>query len=226
MIESIETNWPWIILGLVALLLVLQLRFSHAISVLSKHFYNQKVTIKAHYNHDMTTGTPSVMLNVHNRNVNDLKLIGLGFIYKDQTIDYFKTAVKEKGTEKTNQLIIDARDAIKIPIPVNSLKNTIHNLNDGTKRIKPLYVFATDVGGTQSQRKATTVRRMVKKLLKRDRLERKEALKARKKEERATIREEKRIKKRTRRKNMKQRFSAWKMKIRNLFAKKKKKNNE
>jgi|AntRauTorckE6833_2_1112554.scaffolds.fasta_scaffold13071_2 hypothetical protein len=217
--EFILNNWPYIILGLMALLFLIQLRFSHSLGILAKHFSNQKVNVKAAYNHDMTTNSPSIMLTVNNQNVNDLKLIGIGFIYKEQTIDYFKTAIKERGTEKTGQLIIDSRDAIKIPVDVASLKNIIHDLNEGSKGVKNLEVFATDVSGTQSKRKAKSIRRMIKKLLKQDRLERKRALKAKKKEVKKTKKEEKQLKKQQRRKRFKNKVSSIKMKLKDKTSK-------
>jgi len=217
--EFILNNWPYIILGLMALLFLIQLRFSHSLGKLAKHFSNQKVNVKASYNHDMTTNNPSIMITVNNQNVNDLKLIGIGFIYKEQTIDYFKTAIRERGSEKTNQLIIDSRDAIKIPVEVDSLKNIIHDLNEGSKKVKPLEVFATDVSGTQSKRKAKSIKRMLKKLLKQNRLERKKTLKAKKKEIKQTKKEEKQLKRQQRRKRLKNKLSSIKMKIKDKTSK-------
>lgn len=161
-IENFELILTILLVVLIVVMLIV-LSYSYHIS---KFFSNRKFRIIGRYEYEPTTATNQFVLQLFNNNVNDSRLIGFGFMYKEQTIDYYKTYFTQKQLDLPQQLIVLSRDSFRMHLQAKDLETIIYDYNKGRRRIAKIYVYATDSQGITTTSIAHEIRKIIVKDLK------------------------------------------------------------
>lgn len=163
----------FILLGIIVLEFII-ISYNH---FFSKHFSNKKFHIQSGYEIEPMTKTKRFSITIFNNNINDTRITGFGFMYKNQNIDYYKTYLKEKELPNDAKIIIPSRDCIGSDVDVNNLKVIIYDINRGKYRVRDLKVFVTDSLGLTTQARAKSIKKHLFLLLKADNTEERKRMK-------------------------------------------------
>ncbi len=132
----------------------------------SKYLSSRKYRISTHFEYEPISQKEMFTILVYNNNLTDSRLAALGYMYKHQTIDYYKTYLKQIDYSLEGKIVIPSRDSIKIKIDIDSLLAVINDYNYGKIKTKSLKCFVTDALGMTTTVKAKTVRKVIKRKLK------------------------------------------------------------
>ncbi|MDD4070302.1 MAG: hypothetical protein PHF05_07610 [Candidatus Izemoplasmatales bacterium] len=222
MLEFIEENLALIaIVGFIVLIIFLVVVLRYNI-YMSKFFSNKKFRIDSEYTLEPTTLNKSFTLTIFNNNVNDSRIIAFGFIYKNHSLNYYKSFLKDNNLKDDHKVIILSRDCISITIDANELKTIIGDINRGKRRISTLKAYVSDSSGQTLKSKAKAISKELSNIFNIEYLEEKE----KKAEIRAQLAAEVKAKKDKRaferRMQRKARIEKFKTRIKELFTFKKK----
>lgn len=145
---------------LIILILLIVLMIAYVVRI-SRFFSNRKFRIIGNYELEPQTNKQEFVIRVFNNNVNDSYIVGFGFMYREQTIDFYKTYFSENHLDHRNQFIILSRDSFKFSISASNLETIIFDYNQGNKHISPIYVYAIDAQGLVTKSKAKMIRKVV-----------------------------------------------------------------
>ncbi|XMB73084.1 hypothetical protein RJI07_04010 [Mycoplasmatota bacterium WC30] len=216
-------NFEYVVTSvLIIILVVLVIVFRYNV-YLSKFFSNKKFKVNSKYEFEPLTGNKFFSLNIFNNNVNDTRIIGFGYIYKNHNIDYYKTYLKNNDLPEITKVNIPSRDCINSKINAFNLKTIISDMNKGKRRVTNLKSFVSDSQGLTYKSSTKMVAKQLTYLLKLDYIE----SHAKKKEIRKKMRLEKqavarqiRIDKHLKRK---EKLDKLKLKIKSILPKRKSK---
>jgi hypothetical protein len=159
--EFIIENFEYIaLLLLIATVVILIFVLVYVLHV-SNYFSNRKFRILGRYEYEPSTLIKEFVIQVFNNNVNDSRIVGFGFIYKEQTIDYFKTYSKLKELDPSKQLIVLSRDSFELHVSSRELETIISDYNKGRKHVSMIWVYAIDYQGIVTKSKSRSIRRVV-----------------------------------------------------------------
>lgn len=161
--EFIKNNFEIIIIVLSIIMLLILIRVYLYNVYYSKYFTNKKFQVRSTYEINPKDQSKNFVIYVYNKNINDVSINSLGFIYRDQSIDYFKKIKEELIAKDDMKLVIPARDAIKVIVPVDEFELIIYENNRSKKKIGSILCYVTDTLGVQSKYKAKSVQYIVKK---------------------------------------------------------------
>jgi hypothetical protein len=202
--EFLKENFEIIML---VSLIVIVLMISVVISLnryFMSYYLTKKFKIDAQYEVDAKSGNARFTIKIFNNNINDIRVAGFGFVYKNHNIDFYKKYLSINQLPDDHKLVIPSRDYIFIYISVTDLKNIIYEINEGAYKVGVLSAFVTDSLGltTVSQTKTIKKRlylelkkdyrdkkRKIKEAKKRDALEKKILKKKRKQEKKLVLKE-------------------------------------
>lgn len=154
-------NFEYIAITVLLVLIVLiVLMFTRVIRI-SRFFSNRKFRIIGNYELEPQTNKQEFVIRVFNNNVNDSYIVGFGFMYREQTIDFYKTYFAENHLDQRNQFIVLSRDSFKFSISSSSLETIIFDYNQGAKHISKIYVYAIDSQGLVTKSNAKMIRKVV-----------------------------------------------------------------
>jgi len=216
-------NFEYIVTALLTIIVVvLAVLFRYNV-YLSKFFSNKKFKVNSKYEFEPLTQNKFFSLNIFNNNVNDTRIIGFGYIYKNHNIDYYKTYLKNNNLPEATKVIIPSRDCINSKIDASNLKTIISDMNKGKRNVSHLKSFVSDSQGLTYKSNTRMVSKQLTYLLKVDHKE----SQAKKKEIRLEMRQEKqavsrqvRVEKRLKRK---EKIDKYMLKIKSILPKIKKK---
>lgn len=219
----IEENLPLLVaiafLVLVVILIII-LRYN---VYMSKFFSNKKFRITSTYTLEPSEDKRSFTLTIFNNNVNDSRVIAFGFIYKNHSINYHKSYLKENNLTFDQKVLILSRDCLEITIDALELKTIISDINRSNKRIKSLRAYVSDSTGLTLKTKAKAVTKQLRLLFEYDyMLEKQQKLEIRNqlKSEVKAKKDKKRFEKKMQRK---ERLEKFRLKVKSIFRSKKKK---
>lgn len=155
--ENLKEYFEYFVILILVIILIIQLRVLIYNKYFSKHFSNKKFVVKSNYLIDPSDEQKKFTIEVYNNNINDTRIIGLGYIYRNQSIDYFKTYLRINNLEEESRVVIPSRDSIKLEMEVEELEKIVLNNNRGKKKIKNIYVFVTDSLGLSTIAKGKTI---------------------------------------------------------------------
>lgn len=205
-----------VLILLISLRILLQNRF------ISMHFSNKKFNIQALYLIDPNNKEERFRLNIFNNNFNDARVVGFGFLYNNQSIDYFNHYLEDHKTSKKNSAVIQTRSSIKIDIDKNNLIDVIKHYSDGRRQIFGLEAFVIDALGMTTKVPANEISTVINRQLKAEddalREKRREALR----QERAERRKREMEKRQLNRQRRKEKRARLLMKIKKIRFRKKK----
>jgi len=223
MLAFIEENLGLVmIVGFVLLVIILVIILRYNV-YMSKFFSNKKFRITDAYTLEPTEDKRSFTLTIFNNNVNDSRVIAFGFIYKNHSINYHKSYLKENNLASDSKVLILSRDCLSITIDAHELKTLISDINRGQRKVSSLKAYVSDSTGMTLKSKAKAVTRQLSQIFKFEYL----AEKAKKKEIREQLKAEQKAKKDKKRFEQKQlrkeRREKCKLKLKKIFTIKKKK---
>ncbi|MDD3191977.1 MAG: hypothetical protein PHP41_04420 [Bacilli bacterium] len=189
--QFIIDNFEYIAILFFAILVLFSIIILIYVWHVSKFFSNRKFRIFGTFELDPKSKTEEIVVRVFNNNVNDSYIIGFGFIYKEQTIDYYKTFFAQNNLDFNNQLIVVSRDSLKFNVSLNELKTIILDYNKSKKNISMIKVYAIDSLGLVTKTNAQKIRRVIVKEINGDRKDKNQLNKQLRKEEKREIRAQK-----------------------------------
>lgn len=204
-IENFEYIALIILLIVVAITIAIMIYVSH----ISNYFSNKKFRILGRYEYEVQTAVKEIVLQVFNNNINDTRIVGFGFIYKEQSIDYFKTYAKLNELDPHKQLIVISRESFQLHIPSKELETIILDYNKGKRHVSSIKVYAIDYQGIITKSKASSVRKIIAKNIKNDYLKKKSEEKKLKLEIKNEKKQERKSKRILNQLNRKEKFSKW-----------------
>ena len=164
--EFVIESFEWSVLAFLSIislavlvLLIINIRYKRLLT-------SRKYKIKTDYEFEPLSKKEIFTIQIYNNNLTDARLAGLGYIYKNQTIDYYKTYLKQINYALDGKIMIPSRDSIKVEIDIDSLMTVIKDYNQGKTRVKKLICFVTDSLGVTTTVKAKTIRKVIKNKLK------------------------------------------------------------
>ena len=154
---------------LVAVLLLMILSFNR---YFAKYFSNRKFQINTSFQVDAESQEKQFVISIFNKNINDVRVSGFGYVYQNQNIDFYKSFLKAEELPNDHKIVIPSRDFIFAKIDVMTLKTIISDINKGNTSVRSLKVFVTDSQGLTAQARAKAVRKQLHYHLEKDRIER------------------------------------------------------
>lgn len=193
--DFIKENFEVIMILCVIFLAVLMFIVIGLNRYLVSYYLTKKFNIDANYEVDAKTGQKRFTLKIYNNNINDIRVAGFGFVYKNHNIDFYNKFLELNNLPINHKLVIPSRDFINMFITVDDLKAIIYEINKGNYKVSSIKAYVTDSLGITTMNKTKTIRKLLYKDLKNDYLEDKQKEKNVQKLERL---ERKKIKKKQR----------------------------
>ncbi|MCF7930800.1 MAG: hypothetical protein K9L02_04780 [Acholeplasmataceae bacterium] len=187
---------------IVTILLLMILSFNR---YFVKYFSNKKFQINTSYQVDAASQEKQFVISIFNKNINDVRISGFGYVYQNQNIDFYKNYLVAEDLPKDHKIVIPSRDFIFAKIDVLTLKTIISDINRGDTSVRSLKVFVTDSQGLTAQSRAKAVRKQLHYHLEKDRIERLIKIKEQKrrvKADEALFKQQKRIERNVHRKEI------------------------
>lgn len=221
LIDNFEYIALLLLLGMVVISVVILIYVFH----ISNFFSNRKFRIIGGYEYEPLTNTKEFVIQVFNNNINDSRIVGFGFMYKEQTIDYYKTYYQLKNLDLSNKLIVLSRDSFKLSIQADVLETIIADYNREKKFVSRIMVYVIDAQGIMTKSNARKIRKVVAYDLKNKRDEKQEKDRNIKKTERNEIRKERRNNRKLKRMQFLEKMGKWWLVLKTKFSRKPKTNN-
>lgn len=189
------------------------------------YFSNKKFHIKSDFKVDAVDENYLFIIDIYNRNINDVRLSSFGFLYKGRSIDFYKSYLLDKDLPKDHKVVISSRDYLSTHIKMDTLKNIVSDINKGINRVSPLYAYVTDSLGITSRTKATYIKNQIKDKLKEDKKHKTQEIKSQKqklKHEDMLFKKKAKIERRIKRKEFISKFGLKVKKVLTIFKRKNK----
>lgn len=196
------------ITGLVVIVLGLVIYLLIKTNLLGRYFANKKFRLTAKYDISPDTGKDTFSLTIFNNSLNDVRVSDFGILYDNENVSYLARFVKLNKIQDETSLIINARDWIKLLVPVSELETLVKDRNKGRLKVKKMVIFAADSLGMNTLGTAKLIKRIIVKDFKMEQA----ALNATIRAEKARIRKEK--------------WDAFMLKVKAMFKKKDNKPSE
>jgi len=215
--EFIRDNFEVIVIVMfVAAFILLSLILSMN-KYFAMYFSNKRFKIISSYEVNANDGHKYFSIAIYNNNINEVRLSGFGYVYRDQNIDFYKNYLIDSNLPHDHKLVIHSRDFLATRIDVTQLKSIISDINKGSLVVTGMKTFVTDSLGLTTTAEAKQVQDQLNIMLRIDRAElnRKHQEQIRKmKEEQALYRKKQRIEKNIK---LKEKMSRVLLKIKGLF---------
>lgn len=198
-------NFEYFAIGFLVVTIILLFLILRYNIYLSKFFSNKKFRVYSKYQYEPSNQMKSFTLNIFNNNVNDTRIIALGFMYKNHNIDYFKTYKQEHKLPESSKVIIASRDCIINKIDAEKLKIIVSDMNKGKRRVSKIKSYVSDAQGLTFKSNARAVKKQLQFLLNEDYKElqaKKKSLRMKEQLEKRELKRKKRIDNRLRRKEI------------------------
>lgn len=211
---------------IVILLFIVSIVLSALILSLNKYFAmyfsNKKFEIISSADINALDGTKEFAIQIFNKNINDIRVSGFGYVYKGQNIDFYQSYLKQKELPLDHKIVISSRDYLSAKIDMQLLKTIISDINKGSLKVDKIQVYVTDALGLTTTSTSKQVRKQVDNLLVVDREALKANIKAQKqkiKDEIKAFKQKRKVERSIKRKAF---FGKWILKIKGIFRRKNK----
>lgn len=166
MIEQLREYYEYVVLIILILVFVFNIYVITHLRRIRRFFSSQRFRITSVYEIEPYSLTENFSITIFNNNINDSRLVALGFVYKNKNIDYYKSYLNQNELGFDAQVVIPSRDSISLKVSCDEIKKIIRDLNGGKKRTKKLVVFAIDSLGITTFNKAGAIRKNLVRLIK------------------------------------------------------------
>lgn len=219
--EFILENFEYIVLALLLMIFVLVIRLIISHGGIRKYLLNKKYKITSFVVYDVEEKTERIEIRVFNQNINDVRMTSLGFVYKDKNIDYYQKYLKDNNFNLDHEISIPSRGFIVFSLDVMEFKNLVKNLNQGKKRVSKVEVYVVDSIGATNKIAVKNLRKHLIKINKEETKANKLILKSDKVEFKVEKKQERKIRINKRKESNRNRWDKLRLKIKNIFTKKK-----
>ncbi len=211
---------------IVVLLFILTIFLSALILSFNKYFAmyfsNKKFQIISSSDINALDGTKDFSIQIFNKNINDIRVSGFGYVYKGQNIDFYQSYLKHKELPFDHKIVISSRDYLSAKIDMQLLKSIVSDINKGSLKVDNIQTYVTDALGLTTVSKTKQVKKQVQILLRNDLdVLKKTALEQKRKikQEEKAFKKKKQIENSIKRKEF---FGKWILRIKGLMKRKKK----
>lgn len=163
--EFIKNNFEIIVIIFFILLVVLTAIVLSFNKYFAMYFSNKKFHIASHFEIDAKDEHKMFTIDIYNRNINDVRLSGFGFVYKGRNIDFYKSYLEQKQLPKDHKVVISSRDFLSTKIETNTLKNIVSDINHGKLNLEKLRAYVTDSLGLSSRTKANQIKNQIEEIM-------------------------------------------------------------
>ena len=184
------------------------------------YFSNKKFHIISSFDLNALEGTKDFTIQIFNKNINDIRVTGFGYVYKGQNIDFYQNFIKERDLPKDHKIVISSRDHLSTKININVLKAIVSDINKGSTYVETIKTYVTDGLGLTTSANAKQVRTQVLKMLIADQQEREKVAKEQRQKQRQEILAFQKKQARERQLKRKEVYARWMLKIKSKFRKK------
>lgn len=189
---------------------------------MSKYFSNKKFRVRSFSDLNPVNQERHFSIHIFNNNVNDVRITALGFMYQNQSIDYYQSYLLDQELPTDYKVSIISRGFIVVKVSIDQLKNLITDINKNKFKVTKISTYIIDSLGLLTVIPANQVRNHIIKLIKADRqallLHQKEQAK-KSRDEQKLLNQNKRLERKLKRKEF---YGKVKFKIKNLFKRKSK----
>lgn len=187
------------------------------------YFSNKRFKIISSYEVNANDGNKYFSISIYNNNINEVRIAGFGYVYKDQNIDFYNNFLLDMNLPDDHKIVIHSRDYLTTRINVNQLKTIISDINKGSLSVVGMKTFVTDSLGLTTTAEAKQVQDQLYFMLRVDKEElngklREQIRKAR--EEQAHFKQKQRIERNIK---MKEKIGKLILKIKRIIPKRKSK---
>lgn len=223
--EFIIENFEIISLILFVIVIILMIILLGFNKYFAMYFSNKKFHIESNFRIDAADENKLFIIDIYNRNINDVRLSSFGFLYKGRNIDFYKTYLIEKDLPKDHKVVISSRDYLSTHIKMDTLKNIIYDINRGSKKISKLNAYVTDSLGITSRTNARDIKNQIKDKIKEDKREKIKEIKKQKakiKHEEMLFKKKTRIERKIKRRELRSKIVLRARKLLSIFKRKNK----
>lgn len=186
------------------------------------YFSNKKFEIISSSDVNALDGSKDFSIQIFNKNINDIRVSGFGYVYKGQNIDFYQSYLNDKELPLNHKIVISSRDYLSAKIDAKLLKTIVSDINKGAIKVDIIKTYVTDALGLTTVSKTKQVKKQIQILLKNDLYE----LKKTRSEQKTKIRQEKKAfskKKQVERSIRRKEFlGKWVLRIKGLLTTKRK----
>ena len=159
--EWIEKNIALCML-LVFILLVIILLIGILTFIKSKKIYRQnnesQVVMKADIELSTSTSNVTLNINLYNSSFKDVTLSQLGFIYKNQKIDFYQEACE---ILKQDKIVIETRNHVNFKMNIERFEEMLKIIAYKDKKIYSIRSFVTDIIGIEKVTKSKSLTKVL-----------------------------------------------------------------
>jgi len=188
MMGFLRDNFEIIVLVLFIITIALIFSILSINKYFAMYFSNKKFLINSSFEVDAANGHKDFSITIYNKNINDIRISGFGYVYKGQNIDFYKSYLQDKGLPEHQKIVISSRDYLSAKIDIDLLKAIISDINKGSIYVEGINAFVTDSLGLTTIAKADQVKNQLYFQLKKDKDELK--AKIREQEQKQRVEEE------------------------------------
>jgi hypothetical protein len=188
-----------------------------------RYFSNKKFQISTTYTLNALDKKQNFAITIYNKNINDVRLSGFGYVYKHQNIDFYHSYLNENGLPDDYKIVIPSRDYLSAKVDVDHLKVIVSDINKGTNKTTRIKAFVTDSLGLTTQTRAKPIQKQIQQILTADYLENQQRRRKQRrilKADQARVMRNKRLERNLKRKEQ---LAKVFLKVRGLFGKRHKK---
>ncbi len=167
--DFLKNNFELIVIILFIITIALVFSVLSINKYFAMYFSNKKFLISSSYDVDATNGHREFSITVYNKNINDIRISGFGYVYKGQNIDFYKSYLQDKGLPEHQKIVISSRDYLSAKIDIDLLKTIVSDINKGGIKVEGINAFVTDSLGLTTIASANQVKDQLHIQLKRDR---------------------------------------------------------
>ena len=166
--EFIRENFEIIVLILFIITIALIFSVLSINKYFAMYFSNKKFLINSSFEVDAANGHKDFSITIYNKNINDIRISGFGYVYKGQNIDFYKSYLQDKGLPETQKIVISSRDYLSAKIDIDLLKAIVSDINKGSIYVDGINAFVTDSLGLTTIARADQVKNQLYIQLKKD----------------------------------------------------------
>ena len=135
------------------------------------YFSNKRFKIISSYEVNANDGNKYFSISIYNNNINEVRIAGFGYVYKDQNIDFYNNYLLDMNLPDDHKIVIHSRDYLTTRINVNQLKTIVSDINKGSLSVVGMKTFVTDSLGLTTTAEAKQVQDQLYSMLRADKEE-------------------------------------------------------
>lgn len=167
----IKENFEVIVILLFIVMLFLSALILSFNKYFAMYFSNKKFQIFSSSDVNALDGTKDFSIRIFNKNINDIRVSGFGYVYKGQNIDFYQSYLNNSNLPLDHKIVISSRDYLSAKIDMSLLKTIVSDINKGSLKVDQIQAYVTDSLGLTTIAKANQIKKQIHLLLTQDKKE-------------------------------------------------------